>query len=254
MTSYLSNKTILVVGASGLLGSSLVKAIISAGGNVIAADLSTKTMDLKLKGLTGSTTNITTIEVDITSTESVENLFENIGYISGAVNCTYPRNKYYGSHFFDVSLSSFNENLSLHLGSAFLFTQQCAKYFTKRNSPFSLVNVSSVYGLIPPKFEVYENTDMTMPVEYAAIKAAIQHLSKYTVKYIKDSRFRINSVCPGGILDKQPDLFLTAYREQTNGEGMLDVQDVLGCIIFLLSDDAKFITGQSIAVDDGFSL
>lgn len=105
-----------------------------------------------------------------------------------------------------------------------------------------------------PKFEVYENTSMTMPVEYAAIKSAILHMSKYTVKFVKDSKFRINSVSPGGIFDSQPDDFLTAYKKNTNGAGMLDVNDVLGAVTFLLSDNSKFITGQNIIVDDGFSL
>ncbi len=98
-----------------------------------------------------------------------------------------------------MSLDSFNENIALHLGSAFIFTQQCAKYFKNKNTPFTLVNISSIYGVIAPKFEIYNGTPMTMPVEYAAIKSAILHLNKYVVTYVNDSRFRINSVSPGGI-------------------------------------------------------
>ena len=173
--------------------------------------------------------------------------------VSGAVNCTYPRTQSYGAKFFDVTIDSFNENVSIHLGSAFLFTQQCAAYFSKEKQPFSLVNISSIYGVIAPKFEIYNNTQMTMPVEYAAIKSAIIHLNKYIVSYINDSRFRVNSVSPGGILDRQPEAFLNAYKKNTHGAGVLAVDEVVGCFIFLLSDLSRYVTGQNIIVDDGFS-
>jgi len=105
-----------------------------------------------------------------------------------------------------------------------------------------------------PKFEIYEQTPMTMPVEYAAIKSAVLHLTKYASAYVSDSRFRVNCVSPGGLLDGQPEAFLNAYKNQTNGLGMLAAEDITGTIIFLLSDLSKAITGQNIVVDDGFSL
>ncbi|ENO1894603.1 SDR family oxidoreductase, partial [Vibrio vulnificus] len=118
----------------------------------------------------------------------------------------------------------------------------------------SLVNISSIYGVVAPKFEIYNNTPMTMPVEYAAIKSAIQHLNKYVVSYVNDSRFRINCVSPGGIFDHQPEAFLQAYKEKTHGAGMLDVEEVVGSVLFLLSEQSRYVTGQNIVVDDGFSL
>ena len=250
----LDGKTILVAGAAGLLGSRVVKSVLDVGAKVIAADLSLEAMHEKLNNEDIVSDNILLEQLDITNEQSVSNLFAKHRGISGAVNCTYPRNSAYGTHFLDVKMTDFNENLALHLGSSFLFTQQCAKYFKLHQSAFSLVNISSIYGVIAPKFEVYESTAMTMPVEYAAIKSALLHLSRYAVKYIKDSRFRINSVSPGGIFDSQPDAFLAEYKKHTNGEGMLSVNDILGAIIFLLSDDSKFATGQNIIVDDGFSL
>jgi NAD(P)-dependent dehydrogenase (short-subunit alcohol dehydrogenase family) len=142
----------------------------------------------------------------------------------------------------------------LHLGSAFIFTQQCAAYFNTNKQPFSLVNIASVYGVIAPKFSIYDGTQMTMPVEYAAIKAALLNLSKYTVAYVNNSDFRVNCVSPGGIFDHQPDSFLGAYRQNTHGTGMLSPADITGSIMFLLSEQSRHITGQNIIIDDGFTL
>jgi NAD(P)-dependent dehydrogenase (short-subunit alcohol dehydrogenase family) len=256
MDNLLVGQTILVIGAGGLLGTKVTKHVIDQGAKVIAVDLSVAHLqDRFLKeGIDINNSNLVCSSLDITIEEDVIKFFDSGIEITGAVNCTYPRNKAYGAHFFDVKLADFNENLSLHLGSAFLFTQQCAKYFKLNENPFSLVNISSIYGVIAPKFEIYENTPMTMPVEYAAIKSAILHLSKYTIKYVNNSLFRINSVSPGGIFDNQPEPFLNEYKALTNGEGMLDVNDIIGTILFLLSPMSKFVTGQNIIVDDGFSL
>lgn len=256
MKDLLEAKTFLVAGAGGLIGAEIVSAILSQGGSVIAADLNVDLMRVKLEslGINIQKEKLTLIYLDVTNEEIVKNLFSSGIVIDGAVNTTYPRNNKYGSHFFDVSLESFNENVSLHLGSAFLFTQQCSKYFNERKEFFSLVNFCSIYGVVAPKFEIYNNTHMTMAVEYAAIKSAILHLNKYVVNYVNDSRFRVNCVSPGGIFDYQPESFLQAYRKQTHGTGMLDVTDIMGAVLFLLSEQSKYVTGQNIIVDDGFSL
>ncbi|EKO3914301.1 SDR family oxidoreductase [Vibrio metschnikovii] len=257
MEKLLENKIIVVAGAGGLLGTRLVAALLKQGAHVIAADIHVEAMRERLASLSIDLQDekLRCCELDVTKEDSVKAFFnQQTQHIDGAVNSTYPRNKTYGKHFFDVSLESFNENLSLHLGSAFLFTQQCAAYFKLQQQAFSLVNISSIYGVVAPKFEIYNNTPMTMPVEYAAIKSAILHLNKYVVSYVNDSLFRINSVSPGGIYDQQPEAFLQAYKDKTHGAGMLDVLEIIGSIMFLLSDQAKYVTGQNIVVDDGFSL
>lgn len=163
-------------------------------------------------------------------------------------------NKTYGRKLFDVTLASFNENLSLHLGSSFLISQQAAQFLCDKKKPVSMVNISSIYGVIAPKFNIYDNTQMTMPVEYAAIKSALLHLNKYIVAYVNNSGFRINSVSPGGILTTNQLNFVRHIEKNTHGTGMLDVNEMTGSIVFLLSDQSRYVTGQNIIVDDGFSL
>jgi len=252
----LKGKKILVVGAAGLLGASLVKELVLQGANVVAADINIERLQncFKTYELDSSIDSIELKQLDLSDKHAVVSMFDSLDGIDGAVNCSYPRNKNYGKHFFDVNVSDFNENIALNLGSAFLLMQQSAEYFKRNHAPFSLVNVSSVYGVVAPKFNIYNNTPMTMPVEYAAIKSALIHLSKYTVKYIADSRFRINLVSPGGLFDKQPSDFISAYKTETLGKGMLDAKDILGAIVFLLSPMAEYVNAQNIIVDDGFSL
>lgn len=251
--TMLAGKKILIAGAAGLLGGTLCAMLQQRGAEVIAADLQLQHLKERLAALNVADSTLMH-QVDFNQPEQVSGLFSLYPELDGAVNCTYPRLPSYGRHFFDVTLDSFNENVQHHLGAAFLFIQQAARHFSEFKHPLSVVNLASVYGVVAPKFEIYQQTPMTMPVEYAAIKSAILHLTRYVTSYVKDSRFRVNAVSPGGLLDGQPAAFLKKYQDQTCGKGMLNPIDVCGAVAFLLSDDSLFIQGQNLIVDDGFTL
>lgn len=253
----LKDKKILVAGAGGLLGGEVIRCLLLQNATVVATDIHYEKMKENLvnKGIqVVNNSQLIMSSLNVLHEPDVITFFKNVDKLDGAVNCTYPRNTMYGKHFFDVTMDSFNDNVSLHLGSSFLFSQQCAVFFLKNKLPFSLVNISSVYGVVAPEFDIYADTSMTMPIEYAAIKSALLHLNKYIVAYINNSNFRINSVSPGGIFDHQPEKFLEAYKSKTLGKGMLEASNVTGAIIFLLSDYSEYMNGQNLIVDDGFSL
>jgi NAD(P)-dependent dehydrogenase (short-subunit alcohol dehydrogenase family) len=143
--------------------------------------------------------------------------------------------------------------LGLNLGGYFTASQQFSQYFKKQGYG-NIINISSIYGVIAPKFEVYDNTPMTMPVEYAAIKSGLIHLTKYMAKYFKGMNIKVNALSPGGIFDSQPEAFLEKYKEKCLNKGMLDKSDLKGTLVYLLSDMSRYVNGQNIVVDDGFSL
>lgn len=253
----LDNKTIMVMGAGGRIGQVIVASILSAGGNVVAIDAHSQTLE-RLRTQYKGQGRVLCLEGDMTQSLSIQTMLnqavQSFAQIDGAVNTAYPRNSHYGQPFLDVTYENFSENVALNLGGYFLFMQQCVKYALAEKSKFSFVNLASIYGSIAPRFELYHDTTMTMPVEYAAIKAALLHLVKYVTAYTKGSKFRVNCVSPGGILAEQDHSFLERYNHCCREKGMLEPKDVVGAILFLLSEDSDFICGQNIIVDDGFHL
>lgn len=249
----LKDKVIVVTGGAGLLGSVFCKEIAKEGGIAIIADLNTE----RAEAVSKTIENSTVLKLDITSRQSLEEgievLKKKYGLIDALVNNAYPRNKNYGRHFFDVEYSDFCENLNLNLGGYFLASQCFLKFFTEQNSG-NVVNISSVYGVVAPRFNVYDNTKMTMPVEYAVIKSGLIHLTKYMAKYVSGKNIRVNCISPGGILDGQPEAFLEKYKSYCSNKGMLNPQDLCGALIFLLSAESQFVNGQNLIVDDGFTL
>lgn len=101
MQNLLQNKTFLVAGAGGLLGTRLVAAILEQGAKVIAADINLESMATRLSSVGVNTTNekLSLVSLDVTNETSVKLFFSTDLKIDGAVNTTYPRNKTYGSHF-----------------------------------------------------------------------------------------------------------------------------------------------------------
>jgi NAD(P)-dependent dehydrogenase (short-subunit alcohol dehydrogenase family) len=255
----LKNRIIIITGGAGLIGQEFVKAVVQQQGVAVIADINEEVGVQVQQSLCRSlgSDNIDFMRLDITSVESIKNMIDTLhakyGRIDALVNNAYPRNKSYGRHFFDVKYQDFCENLNFNLGGYFLTSQELARYF-QRQGHGNIVNIASIYGVISPKFEIYENTSMTVPVEYAAIKSAIIHLTKYMAKYFKGLNIRVNTLSPGGIFDNQPKAFLEAYREKSINKGMLDKSDIRGSLVYLLSDMSTYVNGQNIIVDDGFSI
>jgi NAD(P)-dependent dehydrogenase (short-subunit alcohol dehydrogenase family) len=250
----LDNKTIVITGAAGRIGSYFCEVLVESGANVIATDINERSLNL-IAGKYPS--SIHPVVMDITNKESIDNLINDIskkfGTIDAIINNAYPRNKNYGALLEDVKYDDFCENVDMHLGGYFLVSQRFALYFKHKNKG-NIINMSSIYGVMPPRFEIYENTKMTMPVEYAAIKSGIIHLTKYFAQYYKKSSIRVNSISPGGILADQPESFINSYNSFSGNKGMLEEKDLAGLLIFLASDESLRITGQNFIIDDGFSL
>jgi len=255
LNNILKDKIIIVTGAAGLLGKNVISGIIKSGGYGIICDNDEKKAKLLNEEIKSNRTDYH--KMDITFKDSINEVIFNINKkynkIDAIVNCAYPRNKNYGRKLEEVEYTDFCENLNLHLGGYFLTNQQFADFFKKQGWG-NIVNISSIYGVIPPRFEIYDNTKMTMPVEYAAIKSALIHLTKYMAKYYKGKNIRFNCVSPGGLYNNQDESFLKSYNKYSLNKGMLDCNDIVGSIIFLLSDYSKYINGQNIIVDDGWTL
>lgn len=257
--SLLKGKIVVITGGAGLIGQEFVKAVVHQQGVAVIGDISEpagRRAQQQLRQELDSDA-IEFVTLDITSPTSLDQAIAGLharhGRIDALVNNAYPRNKNYGRHFFDVEYADFCENINLNLGGCFLSGQKFAQYF--RSQGFgNIINVASIYGFVPPRFEVYADTSMTTPVEYAAIKSAVLQLTKYMAKYFKGMNIRVNALSPGGILDDQPEQFLAAYRERCLSKGMLDQSDLQGTLIYLLSEMSRYVNGQNIVVDDGFSL
>lgn len=252
----LKDQIIFISGACGLIGKRFVEVCLHAGASVIAADINAEQLSVLAREAKTDSKKLLTITLDLTSSEEVQQALQTsiqtFGSVTALVNTAYPRNKHYGRKFFEVKHNDFCENMNLNIGTTFLTCQTFAAYF-KEQGQGNIVNLGSIYGVMAPDFDVYPDA-MTMPVEYAAIKSAVIHLTKYMAQLLRKDGVRVNCISPGGILDSQPEAFLERYNAKCGLQGMLNTEHLDSTLIYLLTANSNAVTGQNIVVDDGFSL
>lgn len=239
------NKVIVVTGSDGLLGRKIFEYLGQQGAIAVGVDINFK--------------NIAENEyrMDITDESSVQNtldkLVEKYGKIDGWINNAYPRTADWGNKVEDVVYESWRKNVDMHLNGYFLCSKTVLQQM-KQQGFGSLINMSSIYGFLAPDFSIYENTEMTMPVAYAAIKGGITNLSRYFAAYYGPSGVRVNVISPGGVFDNQPESFVKNYVKKVPLGRMTQAQDVISVLHFLLADESFYMTGQNLVIDGGWSI
>lgn len=241
----LKDKVIIVTGGSGLIGREIVKDITSKGGIVINADINVETN--LMEG---------TAYVDISDEKSIQQIVDSVsqkwGRIDGLVNCAYPRTKDWGAFFEDIQLDSWNKNIDLQLNSCFVFCQRVLKIMARQGYG-AIVNIASIYGIVGNDFTLYEEYGGTSPAAYAAIKGGIINFTRYLASYYGRKGIRVNCVSPGGIFDHQHPSFVARYEAKVPMGRMGNPDDIAPAVSFMLSDEAKYITGQNLVVDGGWT-
>ena len=251
----MKNEVILITGASGLIGKLLAYGLFQENYKLVLIDndfdgmqrLKEKLKQEKILFL------ISDILIEDSLEKCIDEAHKRFGRIDCAIHAAYPKSKGWGTKFENLKKNFLMEDIQNQLGLAILFSQKIIKYFLKQGYG-NLIHFSSIQGISSPKFEHYDGTSMSSPIEYSAIKSGIISITKYLSKYYRDRSLRVNCISPGGIFNNQDKLFIENYKKDCNSKGLLDAEDILGTILFLISRKSHYINGQNIVIDDGWSL
>jgi len=209
-------KRIVIAGGGGLIGSAIIKAMQGQGHTVFNADINAEP------------------PVDCSDYSNVLNLVRD-WHPDIFVNACYP------------------SDWRVHL-DAFLFSSQAVSFYMANNGRGgSIINIASIYGIVGPDDAMYEGTDMSMPLEYAAVKGAIISLTRAIATRFGRYGVRANTISPGGVFDGQPDNFVQRYCNKVPLKRMATVEDIASAACFLASDEAKYVTGINLKIDGGLT-
>ena len=239
----IKDKVIVVTGGNGLLGKQMITIFRNNGALAISVDINFEKQ--------GDDDFL----MDITNEDSVKSVVNSIikkyNKIDGWINNAYPRTNDWGNKFENIILDSWRKNVDMQMNTTFLFIQKVMPELLKNKG--SVVNITSIYGVVGNDLTIYENTSITTAAPYSAIKGGIINFTRYLASYYGRQGVRVNCVSPGGILDKQHNIFIENYEKKVPMGRMGNPDDIAPAVSFLLSDDAKYITGQNIIIDGGWT-
>ena len=267
MNYNLENKTILVTGANGQLGLSLVDNLVKQSVNVIATDVKSDNILRLIKKRNWNSKKILFFKCDLQEEKQVKNLFKSLKYkiVSlDALVCNAGVAVF--EHFLERKTSSFDKVVNVNMRGLFYFIREFIKYKKNSKKKSVIVNVASHYGLVAPDLSIYTDTKRMSSEVYGASKAAIIQMTRYFAVNAVKYGIRTNSISPGGIKDDENPLgnkatqkikqglnFRKRYNDRCPMRRLAKVQEVVDPILFLLSPASSYINGHNIVVDGGYT-
>jgi NAD(P)-dependent dehydrogenase (short-subunit alcohol dehydrogenase family) len=152
---------------------------------------------------------------------------------------------------------SFDRVMDVNVKGTFLTSQVVGARMAAEGRG-SIVNISSVYGMLSPVQELYEfrrrdGAEFFKPVAYSVSKSALYNLTRYLATYWAKNGVRVNTLTLAGVWNDQPREFLDAYTARLPVGRMADVREVVGPVVFLASDASSYVTGANLVADGGWS-
>ena len=240
--SDLSNKNIIVTGASGGIGNSIVKRLHECGANILASGTKLE----KLEELKSKYENIKVLKFDISATNQIEEFIENASKeLGGSLDCIINNAGITQDNLaIRMSLEEWKKVIDINLTSTFLLSKYSIKKMLKNKSG-KIVNITSVVG----------HTGNLGQANYTASKAGIIAMSKsLAIEYAKKN-ININCISPGFIktamTNKLDDKFKEAIISKIPSSRLGEPEDVANAVIFLVSDQSNYISGETLHVNGG---
>ena len=272
----LKDKTAIITGGTGLLGSVYTHSLLSLGASVIIID---KKIDktkfiknlVKEYNLTKEIINkIEFVKCDITNKNQIDKSFKKIS--SNLKNLKVLINnaslvKQVGNDdlrdtyrpFLQMKQKDWEDFFSVDLTGTLLVTQKCIP-FLRKNGGGSIINISSTYGILSPDQRIYESLSpknskqkIEKPIGYSISKSGVLNMTRFLATKFAEDKIRVNTLTLGGVYANNPKSFVKSYSDKTPLRRMADKNEYAGPIIFLATDASSYMTGSNLVVDGGWS-
>jgi NAD(P)-dependent dehydrogenase (short-subunit alcohol dehydrogenase family) len=261
----LQNRVIVVTGGMGQLGTEFAGTIIHHGGRAAILDLDVSPAK-RLMLPTGASDRVMYLEADIrerSQVEAAQAVIERqwetpFGLINNAAIDS-PPNALASENgpFEQYPRESWDRILDVNLDGSFVCCQVFGGRMAERGRG-SIVNISSIYGMVSPDQRLYEyrrkdGAPFIKPVAYSVSKSGLLNLTRYLATYWAQNGVRVNTLTLAGVFHSQDPAFLEGYCARMPMGRMAQPDEYNGAVVFLCSDASRYMTGSNLVIDGGWT-
>jgi NAD(P)-dependent dehydrogenase (short-subunit alcohol dehydrogenase family) len=249
----LDGRVAVVTGGAGQLGAEIARGLAACGAEVAVFDIAEVAESDGVRGFVVDVTDRTAIERATAELSDVPHILVNAAALDSPPDA--PAEEV--GRFEDYPSEAFDEVMQVNVKGTLLACQVIGARMAEK-SRGSIVNVSSIYGMLSPVQELYDfrrsrGETFFKPIAYSVSKSALYNLTRYLATYWAKSGVRVNTLTLAGIWNDQPAEFIDAYTARMPLGRMAEVEEVVGPVVFLASDASSYVTGANVVVDGGWS-
>jgi NAD(P)-dependent dehydrogenase (short-subunit alcohol dehydrogenase family) len=271
MSSYrdlfeLKGRTAIVTGGLGILGRRFCRGLADFGANVVVADLDEPAAAKFAEELTvGTGVGALGVGCNVADEASVERLvsrtvdrFGGIDILhNNAASKSSDLTKFFAP-FEDYSLDEWRKVMAVNLDGMYLVAKHVGEQMVAQGRGGSIVQTASIYGIMASDKRIYEGSyylgmQINNPAVYSASKAGVVGLTRWLATYWADKNIRVNCLVPGGVESGQNDTFKQRYAARVPMGRMANGDEMVGALVYLVSDASSYVTGHVLVVDGGLN-
>ncbi|MEZ0232435.1 MAG: SDR family oxidoreductase [Methylophilaceae bacterium] len=256
----LKGRVALITGGAGHIGRAMAEALAELGCDICLLDRPSDVLDnavIKLRQAWQVKVELIGIDLEdeeqrLSVPKQVENLFgrldvlvNNAGFVGDS------QLQGWVVPFEEQRIDTWRRCMEVNITAVFHLSQILEPLLSKFENG-SIVNISSIYGVVGPDLSLYEGTKMGNPAAYAVSKGGMVQLTKWMSTVLAPA-VRVNCITPGGVFRNQAEVFVNRYEARTPMKRMGKEEDFKGAIAYFSTDLSAYVTGQNLMVDGGWT-
>ena len=251
----LSQKNVVLTGATGLIGRCLAKHFAERGAKLMLVDLDSSALKELQSEIEGD--GHAHFAGDVSQSSTVAALVENSVKSLGSVNVLINGHQYKPKGFLEATPENFPEELwdsimGANLKGTFLTCRDFGKHMLSHGAG-SIINFASTYGVVSSNPALYEDNAMGNPLAYTASKGGVIMMTQYLGCYWASKGVRVNCVTPHGVWNNHEDAFVERFSSMSPMKRLMTADEVVGSCVYLASDASSYSTGSNLLVEGGWT-